>query len=149
MGIFEYLGKAINAWFLGFFPYFEIYLAIPIAIAMGLDYISAVFWSAFGNFTAVPLIIFFYQQLMRIGWLNRWLHKIEKRSLNKFGRSLNRYGPWFVLAMTPIVGVWVVAVIARAVGMNSRVIIFSTLGSIILYAIVIAQLVALGVDIFG
>jgi len=149
MGLLEYFGKAINAWFLGFFPYFEIYLAIPVAIAMGLDYISAVFWSAFGNFTAVPLIIFFYQQLNKMGWLNRWLHKIERRSLNKFGHSLDRYGPWFVLVMTPLVGVWIVAIVARAVGMNPRVIIFSTLASIILYAIAIAKLVAVGVDLFS
>jgi len=44
----EYIAKAFAAWFIGFFPYFEIYVAVPAAIAMGLDYFSAVTWSVFG-----------------------------------------------------------------------------------------------------
>ncbi|MEO1165549.1 MAG: hypothetical protein AAFV98_17320 [Chloroflexota bacterium] len=33
----EYIGKAFSAWFLGFFPLAEIYIAVPGAIALGLD----------------------------------------------------------------------------------------------------------------
>lgn len=38
----EYIGGAAVAWLIGFAPFLEIYLAVPVAIAAGLDYFSAV-----------------------------------------------------------------------------------------------------------
>jgi hypothetical protein len=32
-----YIYQALATWFVGFFPYFEIYLAVPAGIAMGYD----------------------------------------------------------------------------------------------------------------
>jgi hypothetical protein len=37
----DYAAKGATAWFLGLFPLFEIYLAVPAAVAMELDYVSA------------------------------------------------------------------------------------------------------------
>ncbi len=140
----DYIVKAATAWFLGFFPYFEIYLAVPAAIGMRLDYFSAVFWPVFGNFMAVPVVLVFYKQLMRIGRLRNWLEK--RTSSEKYRGYMNRYGPLFVLLMTPVVGVWVIAAMARVGGMNRTKLLVSSLVSIIVYAIAIAVLVAVGVD---
>ena len=142
--ILDYIVKAATAWFLGFFPYFEIYVAVPAAIALGLDYFSAVLWSSFGNFAAVPVVLVFYKQLMRIGRLRNWLEK--RAASERYQRFLNRYGLLFVLLMTPVVGVWVMAAMAKAAGMNEFKLLVSSLVSILIYAVTMAVLVALGVD---
>lgn len=143
----DYIARAATAWFLGFFPYFEIYLAVPAAIAMQLDYFSAVFWPALGNFMAVPVVLIFYKQLMRIGRLRNWLEK--RTASERYQRNMDRYGPLFVLLMTPIVGVWVIAAMAKVGGMNQTKLLVSSLVSIVVYAVAIAALVALGVDLIG
>ncbi len=112
----DYVVRAATAWFLGFFPYFEIYVTVPAAIALRLDYFSAVFWSSLGNFAAVPVILIFYKQLMRINRLRNWLEK--RTASERYRKNLDRYGVPFVLLMTPIVGVWVMAAMAKAAGMN-------------------------------
>lgn len=38
----EYLARAAAAWFVGFFPLAEIYVAVPAAMAAGLDDVSVV-----------------------------------------------------------------------------------------------------------
>ncbi|VEP15335.1 hypothetical protein H1P_3270004 [Hyella patelloides LEGE 07179] len=100
MGIIEYTSKAATAWFLGFFPYLEIYVAVPSAIALGLDYVSAVFWSVLGNFTPIPLLLFFYQEIGRIAWFKLQIEKLKRRSSKRIQSSMNRYGAWFILILT-------------------------------------------------
>lgn len=46
----NYIWLAASAWFMGFFPMLEIYIAIPATMLMGLDTISAIFWAGLGNF---------------------------------------------------------------------------------------------------
>jgi hypothetical protein len=50
----DYAAKAATAWFVGFFPLFEIYLAVPAAVAMGLDYVSAGSLARLGQLLAGP-----------------------------------------------------------------------------------------------
>lgn len=140
----DYLGKAATAWFLGFFPFFEIYVAVPAAIALGLDYVSAVVWSVLGNFTPVLLIVFAYNQLLRIGRVKRWL---EGRSSARFERLVNRYGAPFILLITPWIGVWLVAATARALGMARRPLLIYSFVSIALYATVIAAGIGFGLEV--
>ena len=141
----EYVGKAALAWVIGFAPFLEIYLAVPAAIVAGLDYFSAVFWSVLGNFTPVLLIAFIHDQLMRVERVKRWL--TGKRS-ERFQRWLDRYGGWAIILITPWVGIWVVAATAQALGMKRSVLIGFSLASIVLYAILIAVAVALGIEAF-
>lgn len=141
MSLWDYLRRAASAWFMGFFPLFEIYLAVPAAIALGLDYVSAVVWSVLGNFSAVPLIVFFHGQLMRIESLRRWL---EQRRSPRWQRAMDRYGAWFVLLMTPVLGVWAMAAMAQAAGMKRARLLSASLVSIALYATVLAVGIALG-----
>lgn len=145
MGIIEYIGKAATAWFLGFFPFFEIYLAVPAAIALGLDYFSAILWPVLGNFAPVLLIIFSYERLMKIERLRRWM---EGRSSERFERWINRYGSVAIVLITPWVGIWVVAATARALGMHPRPLLIYSFISIALYAGIIAGGIYLGLDFF-
>jgi len=128
-----------SAWFIGFFPFFEIYVAVPAAIALGLDYVSAVAWSVFGNFSVVPLVIFFYDGLKRFTPLRRWL---EPRPAERWQRAMDRYGAWFALLMTPVLGVWAMRAMAIAAGIRRSIILIASFLSITLYAVV----VALGID---
>ena len=140
-----YLAKASGAWFMGFFPLFEIYVAVPTAIALQLDYVSAVLWSVFGNFTVVPLLIFFSAQLRRIEVVDRWM---SRRDTGRWAGPFERYGSLFVLLMTPILGVWFMTPLAQAVGMKPARLMVSALLSILLYAVVIASSIALGLNWF-
>jgi uncharacterized membrane protein len=142
--MFDYAVKAAIAWFLGFFPFFEIYVAVPAAIAMGLDYSSAVLWTVLGNFLPVPLIVFFYGQLLRQRRIGPWLQKLASPRAKGL---LDRYGPWFILLATPWIGVWAVAVTAMALGIDQRKLLLFSLISISLYAVALAGLIAIGIQV--
>lgn len=142
----EYIGKAALAWLVGFAPFLEIYLAVPAAIASGLDYFSAVLWPVLGNFTPVLLIAFVHDRLMKVERVKRWL--TGKRS-ERFQRWLDRYGGWAIILITPWVGIWVVAATAQVLGMKRGVLIGFSLASIVLYAVLIAAAVALGIEAFS
>lgn len=142
----EYIIKAATAWFLGFFPLFEIYFAVPAAIAMGLDYPSAVFWPVLGNFLAVPVVLGFYDQLRRFDRVEQWF---ERRKQSRFAPMLDRYGAVIVLAGTPWTGVWAMAAIAGASGMSNLKLLITSGVSIVVYGIAIAAIVGLGIAAWG
>lgn len=142
----EYIGKAFSAWFLGFFPLAEIYIAVPGAIALGLDDISVVFWTVFGNFTPALLIIFLYEQLTRFERINRWLQSL---SSEKTRERINRWGVWFVLLGTPYAGIWLMSLAAKTLGMNSRIFLVTSFISIFAHALVILVAIRAGVSAFG
>ncbi len=146
----EYIGKAAAVWFIGFFPYFEVYLAVPAAIAMGMDYPSAVIWSTLGNFTAIPLVIYLHRQLERVKWIGRWLEKLRLRPLGRLGYFAKAYSNLFVLLATPVVGAWVVAAIARVLDVTPGRLLAYSFISILLYAVATSLMVNLGIRlIFG
>lgn len=142
----EYASKAGMAWFLGFFPLIEIYAAVPAAIALGLDYISAAFWSVIGNYTPVLLIVYGYDQLMRIERLRRWLEKLRSE---RFSHLINRYGAWFILLITPWTGVWVVAATAHVFGMKRSTLLLFSFISVAAYGTLIAVGVQQGIAFFS
>lgn len=145
MGVIEYIVRAAIAALVGFAPFLEIYLAVPAAIAAGLDYFSAVFWSVLGNFAPVLLITFAYDRLMRIERLKSWL---TGRRSERFQKAIDRYGGWAIILITPWVGIWIVAATAQALGMKRSVLIGFSLASIVLYAVLIAIAVALSIEAF-
>jgi uncharacterized membrane protein len=145
MSIFvDYAARAATAWFLGFFPFFEIYVAIPAAFALGLDPVSAVLWPVLGNVAPIILIAFAHEQLKRIERVRRWL---QGRRSERFETWINRYGAPFVLLVTPWIGVWAVAATARALGMNRATLMLYTSVSITVYAIVIGAGIVVGFGI--
>lgn len=141
-----YWVRAAGTWFTGFFPLAEIYVAVPVGIATGLDPVSVVFWAVLGNFMPVPLIHYGYEHLLRWAWLRNWLARIQSESLQA---SVNRYGYWFVLVITPWTGVWVMAVAAKALRLRAPVLFWATFKSIVLYAVAIAALIYAGVDLWS
>ncbi|KPQ32768.1 MAG: putative membrane protein [Phormidium sp. OSCR] len=139
----EYLEKAASAWFVGFFPAAEIYIAVPLAMALGLDSVSSVFWPLFGNFSPVLLIEFLYEQLLRIPRLRSWFKRLRSERVIGY---LNRWGGWFVFVMTPWTGVWVMAITLKFLGMRRRRILITTFISIFIYAVALVALIGFGVD---
>ncbi len=145
MLVLEYLWKAAVTWIIGFAPQFEVYLAVPAALALGLDYPSAVFWAIFGNFTAVPVTLLFFEQIRNISWLSRF---IERRYSEKQQQRLNRWGAWFIVAGTPLVGIWVVAVMARIAGVHNTPLLVSSFFSVVLYGVLVAVFIHVGLSLF-
>jgi uncharacterized membrane protein len=143
---FDYSARAASAWFLGFFPFFEIYVAVPAAFGLGLDPVSAVVWPVLGNVTPVFLIVLGYERLMRIERVRRWL---DGRRSARFERWIDRYGAPFVLLVTPWIGVWAVAATAQALGMRRAILMSFSIVSITVYAIVIAAGLAFGFGMAG
>lgn len=141
----EYAAKAATAWFLGFFPFLEIYVAVPAAVAMGLDYVSAVVWPVLGNYAPVPLIVIFYRQLLKLRRVGPWL---ERLASPRARGHLDRHGPWVVLVATPWVGTWALAVTAVALGMDRRRLLLHSFISITVYAALLAGMIALGIEAF-
>ncbi len=139
--MFAYFAKALSVWFIGFFPLAEIYVAVPAGFALGLDPVSVVFWSVFGNFLPAVLVTSFYDKIAGRGQIGRWLQGLASEKIN---RKLNSHGFLFVAMLTPWIGVWVVAATVKLFGMKSRIFLLASFLGILIYAIVIAALLALG-----
>lgn len=137
----QYITKALTTWSVGFFPYFEVYAAVAAGMAMKLDPISSVIWGVFGNFTPIPLLLWGYSH-MHIPQLRAWLLRLEKQGGRRVKRAFDRYGAWFIILMTPILGSWTVAVVAPIIGIHPRrIMLFSFIG-ITLYGVVTAVAIA-------
>lgn len=140
----EYLGAAASAWFLGFFPLTEAAIAVPAALASGLDNFSAIFWTVLGNLTPILLIHFGFESLMRIDRVRRWLTKlISEKSKARF----DRWGVWFILIFTPWIGVWAMGVTAKALQINSRRFIAYAFLSVTIYAVVLTYILRTASDL--
>lgn len=139
----DYLLKAVFAYCMGIVPYFEIYVAVPASIGTGLDPVSAVIWAGFGNFTAVPLIVLFHKQLCKIPKVGDWLINLPE---GRHKKSIDKYGNFFILFTTPLMGIWVVAAAAKAVGFQELRLYITSALSILIYGTLTAVLTMLGID---
>jgi uncharacterized membrane protein len=144
--MWNYIVLAWTAWFMGFFPLFEVYLAVPAVMVMGLDPISSVFWASLGNFCAVPCVIYGYRLLERFSAVKRWFERLQQ---SRYKPMVERYGAIVVLLLTPVIGVWAMAVIARGLDMSLNKLFVSSAVSILLYSILTAWITAAGLDLFA
>ena len=142
----DYLYKAFAVWFTGFFPLFEIYVAVPLGLAIGLDPVSVIFFAVAGNTTPIILIEYGYTWLTKFERINSWLNKLTSE---KVSRNVNKYGFWYILVITPWVGVWAMGVASKIFQMKSRVFIWGSFISIVTYAVAIVVLIQLGVNLFN
>lgn len=138
----DYIWKAASAWFLGFFPLAEIYVAVPYAVALGLDNVSVLVWTVFGNFTPALLIVVLYQQMLRIPRIAKWLDRLISE---KAQARVNRWGIWFVLLATPFTGIWAMAVAAKIIKLDTRRFLVAAFVSILVYAVILLVLLRLGI----
>lgn len=67
-----YAAGAAEAWLLCFAPFAEIYVAVPVALATGLDPASVVVWTIAGNYAPVPLVHLQYERLVTFPRVRRW-----------------------------------------------------------------------------
>jgi uncharacterized membrane protein len=142
----DYVVGAAAAWFVGFFPLAEIYVAVPAAMAAGLDDVSAVIWPVLGNFTPVILIQLLDSWLMGFGRIRNWFARLYS---GRFQRWIDRYGTWFIVLITPWIGVWAIAVTAKALGLRASRLLPATFVSILLYAIALVILIRSGLTVVG
>ncbi len=141
----EYFAKAFSVWFTGFFPFFEIYVAIPYGFVLGLDPYSIVFWAVLGNFLPVPLIEFGYSKLEQWAYFRRWQTKLISPKLE---RQVAKNGIWFIPVFTPWIGVWAVAVTCKIMKVKARILLLTTFIGIAVYAIGLTILIETGISIF-
>ena len=139
----EYLYKALVVWFIGFFPFFELFVAIPAGIALRLDPVSTVLFCVAGNFFPVLLIEYGYARLMKHDRIRTWL---SRRVSKKMGDNINRYGIWYMLVITPWVGVWATAVTAKILRMKKVTLFWGAFLSLLIYSIVIVVIIEAGID---
>jgi uncharacterized membrane protein len=142
--IIKYIGAAFSTWFVGFFPYFEIYIAVPAGFAAGLNWFDAFFWASLGNWMVIPFVDICYEWLMRFKFMN----KIAEKSLNgKWQDRIEKYGSWFILLLTPLAGVWTIAVIAKVLKFNrAKLLIYSAI-SVWVTGLIIAILIINGITL--
>ena len=143
MSVVEYLAAAALTWLVGFVPGAEIYIAIPVGLAAGLDPISALVWAALGNIVPLFLIDLGYERLRRIERVDYWLAKLRRERVE---RLLDRYGVWLVFVATPILGVWTMALAAKGLGMASRPFIMASVVSVLIYAVIVLVALLVGID---
>lgn len=62
----------------------------------------------------------------------------HRRPSERWQRAMDRYGPWFVLLMAPVVGVWAMTAMALLAGVKRSSFMFASFLSITAYAVVIA-----------
>lgn len=144
MSLANYIAAAALAWFTGFIPLFEIYVAIPVGMAAGLDPVSATVWSALGNIVPLFLIDLGYERLRRVERVDHWLAKLRRERVE---RLLDRYGIVLVFIATPLLGVWTMALAAKALGMASRPFLMASVVSVFVYAVLTTAAILLGIDL--
>lgn len=139
----NYIWLAATSWFMGFFPLFEIYLAVPASMGTGLGVVSAVFWSWFGNFFVIPFISYFYDWLTKFKKVNTYFRKLAN---SKTSKKLNDGGFLIILIATPILGSWGTGVVGKVIGLDRKRLFLASGISIAVYGILIGVLTQLGID---
>lgn len=140
----EYVSAALGVWFLGFVPVGELLIAVPAALASGLDDVSAIFWTVFGNLTPLLIIHFGFEGLMRVDRIHGWLTKLVS---DKAKARFDKWGIYFILLATPWTGVWAMGVTAKALRIEPRRFILAACSSIFLYALGMVILLRFGASI--
>lgn len=141
----DYIGLAATAWFMGFFPLFEIYIAVPAAMGLGLGLVSSIFWSWLGNFIVVPFISYFYDWLTKYEKIDRYFKKLAN---SKTSQRLNNGGYLVILLATPILGSWGTGVAGKIIGIDRKKLFLASAISIAIYGTIIGILTQMGINAF-
>ncbi|MEX1295891.1 MAG: small multi-drug export protein [Candidatus Limnocylindrales bacterium] len=142
----EYVAAAALAWLVGFLPLFEIYVAIPVGLATGLDPVSATFWAAFGNIVPLWLVDLGYERLRRIERVDHYLSVLRRERVE---RALDRFGFFAVILATPLLGVWTMALAAKGLGMSTRPFLLASTVSVAFYAVIVTLSIELGLELIA
>jgi uncharacterized membrane protein len=144
--VIEYIYKALTVWFIGFFPLFELFIAVPAGFSLKLDPVSIVIFCVAGNFFPVVLIDLGYNRLVRYENVKAWL---DRRVSERMIRNVNRYGTWYLLIITPWFGVWGTAVTARILRLERKQMVWGVLASLTFHAIILVVMIHAGIGFFS
>lgn len=123
-----YIGKIIMTLIISMVPVIELRGAIPIAIANGLDFPTALITSFLGNLIPVPFIIIFIRKIFE--WMRKLspkldslVTKLEDRAEKK-SDVVQKYAFWglFILVAIPLpgTGAWTGALVAAMLNMRLK-----------------------------
>lgn len=85
----DYAARAAGASPLGFAPIAEICVAVPVALATGLDPASVVAWTVAGAYAPVPLVRLLYERLVTIPRVGRRFGRLVSE---RFASRIDRQG---------------------------------------------------------
>ena len=132
---------------LGFFPLAEGNFAVPVALALGMTPVSAVFFSVLGTTTQTMLVRALAGWLLAIPRVARWW---EHRLAGRFGRLFARQEVnWVVLLGIPWLGGLPTALGARLAGFSTGRYARWAIGGLVLHAATLALLIRLGLHAAG
>ena len=124
----SFIGKILMTLVVSMVPVIELRGAIPIAIANGLNFPTALLVSFIGNLIPVPFIIIFIKKIF--AWmrklspkLNTLVKKLEERAEKK-SDVVQKYAFWglFILVAIPLpgTGAWTGALVAAMLNMRMK-----------------------------
>jgi len=110
----DILSKELKVFIISMLPLIELRGAIPIAIGYGMSNLNAFIVSYLGSLLPVPFILIGFRPLFRAlknsKFLNPFMERIKKRSMNNAGSKIQKYGTLglllFVSLPIPGTGVW-------------------------------------------
>ncbi|MCJ2148241.1 small multi-drug export protein [Bacillus paralicheniformis] len=142
----------VAVFIIGFVPFLEAFVAVPIGILLGLPFILVVLVGAIANWLSVMAVIVF-SSFMRTSFSkkekNNTDHYINRR-FQKAKSYFNKYGVPGISLLGPIIGTnhigALVCIIAKA--NKKRIILWQTV-SIVMWAVGTGVLLIFGVDIYN
>ncbi len=144
--IIPFVVTAIFIFTISFLPGVGMYIVIPVALAAGARYTSVVFWAILGNLMPSVVVLYFYEQALRVGPLRRFLESVSPERIRKWAE---RWGLVFIFFITPWTGTWITAVTAKALKIDDRKFMFVTMSSLVLFIVSLAFLIAGGFEMMG
>lgn len=141
MDLIDYVLAVIITWFVGFFPYFETYVAIPLGYSLGLNWFNSFIWASLGDWMAIPFIDFVYNYLLRFEFIRK---NIDKSLSSKWKKHIDRYGVWFILVITPIAGSWTIGLMGKSLKYDKTKLYLYTGISIAITGLITILLIEMG-----
>lgn len=123
----EYFSEELVVFIISMLPFFELRLAIPLGISLGLSIKKTFLYSYIGSMIPSILIIYFirkiFNYLRSIGLLKNTIKKLIKKSNLKY-ENLMKYkmlGLFFFVAIPlPGTGVWSASLISDVVNLDKK-----------------------------
>ena len=121
----SYIGKILLTFGVAMMPVLELRGAIPVGVAHGLDFWTAIGVSIVGNLVPVPFILLFIRKIFawlrqRHGRLNALVCRLEARAESKKD-TVRRYAFWGLVILVAIplpgTGAWTGALVAAMMDM--------------------------------
>ena len=155
------LSKYLLVFFISMVPLIELRGAIPIALGMGLDTLTAYIVCVIGNMLPVPVIYFFARKVLIWGADKKYIGKfftfcLEKgeKAGQKLTKAAGRGGLFFALMLfvgipLPGTGAWTGALGASFLNMGFKSTVVSVSLGVIMAGIIMGTLSAFGLHFFG